>query len=82
MYDEGIKGVEVGRPAHDALVPLVLGSLLGEGRSSSLLREFMRMVSAYDIKLLSVRYSDAEAAARSLVELVEGRERSCCVQVG
>ena len=32
MYDEGIIGVEIGRPAHDALVPLVLGSLLGEGR--------------------------------------------------
>ena len=82
MYDEGIRGTEVGRPAHDALVPLVLGSLLGEGRQAGLLGEFMRMVSAYDIRLLSVRYSDAEAAAKSLVELVEGCERSCCVQIG
>lgn len=82
MHDEEVQETEVGRPALDALVPLVLGSLLGEGRPSSLLREFMRMVSAYDIKLLSVRYSDAEIAAKSLVELVEGRERSCCVQIG
>lgn len=82
VYDEGIRGTEVRRPARDALVPLVLGSLLGAGRPSGLLREFMRMVSAYGIRLLSVRYSDAEAAAKSLVELVEGRERSCCVQVG
>lgn len=82
MYDEGVRDVEIGRPAHDALVPLLLGSLLGEGRPSGLLREFTRMVSMHGIKLLSVRYSDAGAAARAVVQFVESLERKHDVQVG
>ena len=82
MYDEEVRDVEIGRPAHDALVPLLLGSLLGEGRPSGLLREFTRMVSTHGIKLLSVRYSDAGAAARAVVQFAESLERKHDVQVG
>ena len=82
MYDEEIRDFEIGRPAHDALVPQVLGSLLGEERQSNLLGEFMRMISTHGIKLLSVRYSDAVATARAVVQFVESLERKHDVQVG
>ena len=81
-YDGEAKATEIGRPDHGALVPLILGSLLGEGRPSGLLREFMGMVSMHGIKLLSVRYSDAGAAARAVVQFVESLERKHDVQVG
>lgn len=82
MYDEKASGVEIGSVPCEKLIPLTLGSLLGEGRPSNLLSRFTRMVSACDTKLLSVRYSDAATAARDILELLEGQERGCDVQTG
>ena len=71
-YDVEAREVEIGRPAHDALVSLILGSLVGARAPAVHLGEFLRMISRFDIKLLTVRFSDAGLAAKSIVEHIDG----------
>lgn len=81
-YDGKAPYTEIANVAYDKFIPLVLGSLLGEERPSILLSRFMRIVSVFDIKLLSVRYSDAATAAGKIFEYMQKRERTRDVQAG
>ena len=79
VYDKTICGFEIKQPNYDVFVPLILGSLVSSARPSGCFVEFMKMASACNIKLFSVRYSDAEAVATALVELIEGGKKRCDV---
>lgn len=79
VYDKTICGFEIKKPNYDVFVPLILGSLVSSARPSGCFVEFMKMASACNIKLFSVRYSDAEAVATALVELIEGGKKRCDV---
>lgn len=73
-HDAGVPEVQLSRPAHDSLVPLVLGSLVSTEAPSASLGMFLKMVSSYGIDLLAVRFSDADQAAKAIVGYFDGKE--------
>jgi hypothetical protein len=71
-YDKYFHGVELTKVDYKNFIQLILGSLLCEKSSSGLFRKFLKMVSAYDIKLVCLRYSDAVEAASAVVRFIDG----------
>lgn len=70
-YDPSVSSPKMKRPPYDVLVPSILESLVGTEAPSILLQSFLRMVSLHKIELLAIRFSDADQAAKAVVERLD-----------